>query len=92
MRRDATPEEDLVWERLRGRRFHGLRLRRQHAIGPFMVDFYCHEKQLIVEVDGGIHKNTVQQDTVRQQHLENLGFTLLRLDSHEVTGNLDRGP
>lgn len=88
MRRAATPEEDLVWERLRGRRFHGLRFRRQHAIGPFIVDFYCHEKQLIIEVDGGIHEGIAQQDAARQQYLEHLGFAVLRLDNHEVNRDL----
>lgn len=90
MRRVATSEEDLVWERLRARRFHGLRFRRQHALGPFIVDFYCHVKRLIIEVDGGIHRIDPEQDAARQQYLESLGFTIIRLDNCEVNEDLDR--
>lgn len=90
MRRAATPEEDLVWERLRGRRFHGLRFRRQHVIGPYIVDFYCSEKQLVLEVDGGIHETLVEEDAVRQAYLESLGFTVVRVRNREVNEDLDR--
>jgi very-short-patch-repair endonuclease len=89
MRRAATSEEDLVWERLRGRRFHGLRFRRQHAIGSFIVDFYCSENRLVIEVDGGVHETSVEADTVRQQYLEGLGFVVVRLQNHEVKEDLD---
>ncbi len=90
MRRAPTPEEDLVWERLRGRRFHGLRVRRQHALGPFIVDFYCSEKRFVLEVDGGVHETSVEKDAMRQEYLERRGFTVLRLLNREVNENPDR--
>jgi len=89
MRRDATPEEDLLWERLRGRKFHGQRFRRQHALGPFIVDFFCSESRLIVEVDGGIHETTVKQDGERADALQALGFKVVRLRNREITDDMD---
>ncbi len=90
MRRAATPEENLVWERVRSRRFHGLMFRRQHALGTFIVDFYCPEKHLIIEVDGDIHETSVEADVTRQEHLETLGFVVVRLKNDEVKEDLDR--
>ena len=57
MRKSPTPSEDILWQALRNRQIHGLKFLRQHPIGPTIVDFYCHEKRLAVEVDGGIHQD-----------------------------------
>ena len=89
MRHQPTLEESVIWAQLRGRKFRGLRFRRQHAIGPFIVDFYCHEKRLIVEVDGGIHNSTIERDAMRDEYLNALGFTVLHLTNEEVTSNLE---
>ena len=86
-----TPAEGLLWERLRDRRLGDLKFRRQHAIGRFVVDFCCHERRLIVEVDGGIHLEPVQrqQDRERQFELEEKGLSFLRFTNEEVTISLD---
>ena len=55
MRRKATPAEAFAWELFRDRRFLGLKFRRQHQIGSYVVDLYCHERKLVVELDGPIH-------------------------------------
>ena len=62
-------------------RYHGLKFRRQHQIGLYIVDFYCHEKQLVVELDGGIHDNQSQiiLDQQRDEYLRSLGLTVFRL-------------
>jgi very-short-patch-repair endonuclease len=88
MRKAPTPAEDVLWEWLRGRRFGGLRFRRQHPIGRFIVDFYCAEKRLIIEVDGPVHETTQEQDAARQQALEMQGFRVLRLKNCEVTESI----
>ena len=55
LRQRATQPEDLLWARLRDRQLAGSRFRRQAVIGKFVVDFYCHESRLIVELDGSVH-------------------------------------
>jgi very-short-patch-repair endonuclease len=63
MRRAPTPAEDALWQRIRGRQL-GMKFRRQHAIDRFIVDFYCLETALVVEVDGKIHEYTAAEDAI----------------------------
>ena len=79
-----TQAEACLWQSLRGRRFHGLKFRRQHSIERFIVDFYCAEAHLIVEVDGPIHEYSREDDAIRQQFLEVQGFTVMRFTNAEV--------
>ena len=91
LRRPMTPTEEVLWERLRDRRLGDLKFRRQHAIGRFVVDFYCHERRLIVELDGSIHlePSQRQRDRERQFELEEKGLSFLRFTNEEVTISLD---
>ncbi len=89
MRHEATCAEDVLWERLRNRRLCGIKFRRQHAIGRFIVDFYCAEARLVIEVDGGIHDYTVEDDAVRQEYLESLGLSVCRFTNAEVVLQTD---
>ena len=89
MRRNPTPEEDKLWQRLRKRKVLGFKFRRQHAIDRFIVDFYCSEARLVVEVEGPIHRYTQEKDTVRQEFLENLGLHVLRFTNDEVSNAFD---
>lgn len=66
MRKDPTPAEDTLWQAVRKHQVAGLKFRRQHSIGQFIVDFYCSDLRLIVEVDGPVHDFTGEQDAVRQ--------------------------
>ncbi len=90
MRAEPTPEEDLLWERLRSSQVHGVRFRRQHTINRFVVDFYCAKARLIVEVDGPIHDLQRDEDLQRQEVLENQGFRFLRFTNNDVRQHLDR--
>jgi len=56
LRKETTPAEQILWQHLRNRNLFDLKFRRQHPIGPYVVDFFCHEYKLIIEVDGGIHE------------------------------------
>jgi len=73
--------ETKLWIELCGRRL-GHRFRRQHIIGPFIVDFVCLDKHLVVEVDGSQH--TSERDRSRQEYLEAAGFRVVRFWSHDV--------
>ena len=84
MRRNPTPSEERLWQRLRNRGLLDFKFRRQHAIDRFIVDFYCAEARLIVEVDGSVHERSVQTDAVRQDALESRGLRVLRFTNSEV--------
>ncbi len=88
MRHEPTPAEDLLWRRLRSRRLYDTRFRRQHAIERFIVDFYCADARLIVEVDGVIHEYTQEEDAIRQEYLESLGFMVIRFTNGDVVTSL----
>jgi primosomal protein N' len=87
MRHDPTLAEDTLWQAVRRNQL-GIPIRRQHAIGRFIVDFYCPQARLIVEVDGDLHNYTVEQDAIREQILEGLGNRLIRFRNEEVLYNL----
>lgn len=72
-----------------GRKFANLKFRRQHPIGPFIVNFYCNESKLVIEVDGNVHAVDFveKQDKKRQYYLEALGLTVLRFDNELVFSN-----
>lgn len=86
LRKKSTKAEKILWNVLRNRKFNNLKIRRQHPIGKYVVDFFCHEKKLIIEVDGEIHDNNKQKeyDTIRQTELENSGYRIVRISNKEV--------
>jgi very-short-patch-repair endonuclease len=90
LRKRATPAEALLWQALRGRACGGMKFRRQHAVGPFILDFYCPEARLVVEVDGEIHDSpdTQEHDALRSEHLERYGYRVLRVRNAEVISDL----
>ncbi len=89
MRKNPTPAEEALWEELRKQRL-GVKFRRQHAIERFIVDFYCGEAGLAIEVDGPIHQYAAEQDAIRQQFLESQGLRVLRFANDEVLNDLEK--
>ncbi|HLV33803.1 MAG TPA: endonuclease domain-containing protein [Spirillospora sp.] len=83
-RHEPTPAEQVLWQRLRNRQLRNAKLRRQHVIDRFIVDFYCARARLIVEVDGPIHDYTPEEDALRQEFLEAIGFTVIRFQNEAV--------
>ncbi|OGJ57000.1 hypothetical protein A3H22_03640 [Candidatus Peribacteria bacterium RIFCSPLOWO2_12_FULL_55_15] len=83
LRTEQTTMEKLLWRKLRSHRFHDMKFRRQVPIGPYIVDFYCAAKKLVVEVDGGIHALRQTYDAQREAFLCQDGYTVVR-----VTNNL----
>ncbi len=84
LRRDSTHSEGLLWEALRDRKLDGCKFRRQHPVGPFILDFYCADQGLAVEIDGAVHDFTPEADAARQTALESLGIRFLRLPARLV--------
>jgi len=86
LRKKATPAETLLWQLLRDRRFLGLKFRRQHQIGSYVVDFYCDEKKLVVELDGPVHDAPARRamDSKRDAYLRSLGLTVIRISNQKL--------
>lgn len=91
LRRDATPAERRLWTALRGRRLGGHRFRRQHGVGPYVLDFYCPAARLAIELDGAVHADPQRAayDAARTHHLTALGIRVLRFENRQVLETLD---
>jgi len=84
-RQNQTPAEEMMWGLVRNRQVADLKFRRQHQIGPYIVDFFCNELRLIVELDGGYHfdEEQLEKDKKRADDLRSLGFALLRFTNKQ---------
>jgi very-short-patch-repair endonuclease len=89
LRQRSTHSEELLWEALRNRQLGGRKFKRQVPIGAFVLDFYCAEEKLAIEIDGKIHQWQENEDALRQQTLESLGIRFLRLTSEQVENDFD---
>jgi len=91
LRAEQTPAERILWDKLRGRRFLGLKFRRQFPVAGFIADFYCDEAKLVIEVDGSVHEEPQQKarDDNRDVVLAALGFKVLRVTNQEVVRAID---
>ncbi len=94
LRKEPTPSENLLWIVLRGRRLRGFKFLRQHPIffridknwvEFFIVDFYCSELKLIIEVDGLIHEYHNEEDKERESKLKSRGFSIMRIKNEELS-------
>lgn len=86
LRKDQTPGEIILWKALRALRFHGMKFRRQVPIGPYIVDFLCVSKKLIIEIDGDAHfePGAKEKDEHREKFLRKQGFSVIRILNSEV--------
>jgi very-short-patch-repair endonuclease len=91
LRNTATPAEAALWKHLQGRALEGKKFRRQHGIGPYIVDFYCPECRLVVELDGQPHFEFIADtyEGERAAYLEGLGIRVLRFENRIVFDSLD---
>jgi very-short-patch-repair endonuclease len=86
LRRQLTLPEVVLWHHLRARKLAGIRFRRQHPVGPYILDFYCSEAQLCVEIDGAAH-NTLEQaahDERRTRWLNAKGIKVMRVGASDI--------
>jgi very-short-patch-repair endonuclease len=88
LRRDATDAEMRLWLKLRDRRLAGFKFSRQQSIGPYIVDFVCRDRKLVVEVDGGQHADNVR-DRIRDDNLAAEGYRVLRFWNNDVLSNTE---
>ena len=86
LRQNATDAEQLLWRLLRNRQLMGYKFRRQHPMVGYILDFYCHEARLVIEVDGGGHTSPQQSiyDRQRTERLESDGLRVIRFWNHEI--------
>ena len=91
LRKQQTDAEAYLWERLRKSKLAGFKFRRQHPMGGFILDFYCEEKRLAIEVDGGIHdqEEVKRRDIYRQKLVEETKIKVIRFTNDEVMRNID---
>ena len=89
LRREMTTPEKKLWLHLRGDQLDGLRFRRQHQIGEFIVDFYCAARALVIELDGTSHFLTEERDERRDAELIARGLRVLRFENHDVLDHID---
>ena len=88
LRKPETPAEKVLWDALRAGRLDGLKFRRQHPVGRFVLDFYCAAARLCVEVDGGIHDEQLERDGARDAALLAHGVRTMRFSNERVMGEL----
>jgi very-short-patch-repair endonuclease len=88
-RQNPTPAETLIWQKvLRSKQFERYKFLRQKPIGPYIVDFYCSELGLIIEIDGDSHAEQFDYDAQRTAYLNSLGLRVLRYGNHDILNNL----
>ena len=88
LRKNSTDVERVFWNRVRDRRLSGYKFKRQHPIGPYIVDFICAEERLIVELDGGQHA-CLKEDKARDAFLLSDGYRVLRFWNNDVLTNIN---
>ena len=88
LRQNMTPAEKILWQKLRAKRFKGLKFRRQQIIEGFIVDFYCHSLGLVIEIDGEIHDKQKKYDREREKILLAKDLCVLRFSNQQVIENI----
>ena len=88
LRKNQTSAEAILWHALRNKQLEGLRFRRQHPVGNFILDFYCSSCKLVIEVDGEIHCDRLDYDDARTNKLAEYGYTVLRFSNERVMNEL----
>jgi very-short-patch-repair endonuclease len=89
-RSNPTRAERLLWQALRNRKLSGFKFRRQYRLGPFIVDFYCFESRLVLELDGRVHQNQADYDRERSRYLQERGLYAFRIANNEVESDVDK--
>jgi very-short-patch-repair endonuclease len=90
LRQESTPAEALLWQHLRNQHLMGLKFRRQHPIGRLIVDFYCPERKIAIEVNGIIHDRQLKDDQERDLLLNDAGIHVLRLPNQLILNNINQ--
>jgi very-short-patch-repair endonuclease len=91
LRRPMTPHEAKLWQRLRGKQLYAIKFRRQHPIYRFILDFFCYEQRLVIEIDGDGHAEPDQRlyDQARTEWLEQRGLRVVRFTSRDIDADIE---
>jgi len=91
LRAALTPAEATLWKHLQSSQLDGRKFRRQHSVGPYVLDFYCPQEQLAVELDGAAHdhERAAERDEARDRYLESVGITVVQSENRNVLENLE---
>jgi very-short-patch-repair endonuclease len=91
LRKKLTLSEFLLWKKLRDKNIFNTKFRKQHPVNKYIVDFYCHEYKLVIEVDGDYHNDNdqIQYDLDRTSDLNNFGLNVIRFTNHEIINDID---
>jgi very-short-patch-repair endonuclease len=84
-----TESEKKLWTRIRGRKINGIYFRRQHPYGIYILDFFCFEASLVIEVDGLIHLSRREYDLDRTKYLESSGLKIIRFTNTDIESRID---
>jgi very-short-patch-repair endonuclease len=88
LRNGATPQEVILWSRLKKGQL-AYKFRRQHSFGRYVVDFYCPEKRLVIEVDGSQHAESANRDNKRTEYFKRLGLKVVRFWNNQINTNIE---
>ena len=90
LRNNATSAEAILWRALKGKQVEGLKFRRQFGVGPYVIDFYCPEIRLGIELDGGVHKESYTKvyDEMRTEFLAENRIRVLRFENEVLYNNV----
>ncbi len=91
LRNNSTYAEVFFWQQVKGRQLEGRKFRRQTSIGNYIVDFYCPEEKLVVELDGDVHydEKAIKYDEKRTEFLESVGLKVIRFENQDVLKNTE---
>ena len=91
LRNNSTYAEVFFWQQVKGRQLEGRKFRRQTSIGNYIVDFYCPEEKLVVELDGEVHcdEEAIKYDEKRTEFLESVGLKVIRFENQDVLKNTE---
>jgi very-short-patch-repair endonuclease len=89
LRKRLTNTERILWKHLRAKQIEGNKFRRQEPIGKYIVDFVCHEKRIVIEVDGSQHSIDKAIDKERDEWLKEQGYEVMRFWNNEVLENIE---
>jgi very-short-patch-repair endonuclease len=90
LRNESTFGEILLWQQLNNKKFYGLDFHRQKPLLNYIVDFYCYDLELVIEIDGRYHNDELQynQDKIRDNQLQEYGLTVIRFSESEIKGDI----
>jgi very-short-patch-repair endonuclease len=89
LRKSMTESEKILWKRIRKKQLLGLHFRRQHPYGIYILDFYCFEAQLAIEIDGMIHLTRIEYDNERTEYLEASGLKVIRFKNEDIETRIE---